>query len=208
LSPKADSRLRGLGWGALGGFLGAGLGHMAVMGLHRWAGDANLWLKGAHGPPFFDLALATGIFYACVGAALYPGAARRLFGAGVGLGAVLLALALPMALATRLFAWGEAEGPETYAWFYLVLGLYGAANAASAWLLGLFAGGWRRALAAVLGMTAAGLAHLAARMLVPELADRVEVIGVLPPPSALGTGMIWGGGLGFGMRFFETGEAS
>lgn len=189
----------GLSAGAAGTFAG----HLGVLGAHRLDAGANAWLQGAHGPPFFDLTLAAGVFYAALGAVLCPG--RRLAAALAGLGVSFAACAGPMAVATRAFSWGEDPGsPETLAWFYLVLGAYAASNLGAAAAVGRLrdatVGGRRTALGAVLGASAAYLLQFTARRFLPGFGDAVEVIGILPPPSALYSGILWGAAIGAGVE--------
>lgn len=182
--------------GAVGGALGAAAGHLSVMLAYRWsAGESGMWLKGPHGPPFFDLTLSTAVFYAFLGASLYEGRGR-LRGALVGGSAVFLSLALPMSVATRSFAWGEgAAEPETLRWFYLILATCVLANLGSAALLGTF---WRfpasrrRTLHGAASVPAAAILQSALNYVLPWLSERVIALGYLAPRSAVFSGALWG----------------
>lgn len=191
---KGPSWLRSSLLGAACGLAGALLAHWAVLALRMQAENANLWLKGPHGPPFFELALSTGIYYACTGAGA---GIKRLHGAAAGLGASFLAVALPMVLATQALAWGEdPEEPETLAWFYLVLGCYALANVLGSAAAGFFSAeprSRRAAAGAVLGCAGAGLLHILARVLFPAESLVLPALSLLPPKSALAVGALWGG---------------
>lgn len=76
-----------------------------MLAARRLTGDADIWLKGEHGPPFFELTLATGAYFACLGAGLGSGRGRLQAALASG-GASFAALAVPMMAGTRLFRWG------------------------------------------------------------------------------------------------------
>ena len=193
------SRVSGALSGAAGGLAGVLAGHGALLGARALTGDSDIWLKGAHGPPFFDLALATTVFFAALGACAGGGPARRRLARGAaGAGAAFAALTLPMALATRTFAWGETSTEPSWAWVYLVLACYGAANAAGAWAIGWVddRGSWRSGART---LAAAGAAWAVDRLVQWLLAGAINPIvpsGVLPPPAAVLSGAIWGAAIG------------
>lgn len=189
----------GLLIGAFGGALGALLGHAAVVAIHRFYPDANLWLKGPHGPPFFDLGLSVALFYGGLGLVLQLHDRKMpVNAASISFVATTFVFFGPLMLATRAFGWGEdPNAPPTLAWFYLVLGAYSLANLSAAGTLGYFCAydhdGRRGGLGAVLGVCLAYVIQMALRWLLPNLGVFPEVIGWLAPPSALYAGALWGG---------------
>src|SRR3974390_1923969 len=106
-----------IAWGAGGGVCGVLAGHFGVWLAHRWTGDANIWFQGPHGVPFFDLALSTGLYYGCLGAALAIGGRGWRVGWILGFVSSFVSFVLPMTLSTWIFSWGDnpADG-ETKAW--------------------------------------------------------------------------------------------
>ena len=186
--------------GCAGGAFGALSGHLAVVLAHRWTGNADIWIKGPHGPPFFDLALSTAFFYACLGGALFR--SRLPAGTGIGFGVAFATFVLPMMLATYLFSWGEGPAaPQTWAWVYMVLGAYSAANLTTAAALGFWVirpSAWRRAACAAGGAVAAYVFLFAAQKIFPSLGARVAVIGYLAPPFAVYSGAFWGAAISLG----------
>ncbi|MBI4425326.1 MAG: hypothetical protein HY554_16475 [Elusimicrobia bacterium] len=178
--------------GAAGGVLGALLAHWVVLAARAATGAADVWLKGPHGPPFFELTLATAAFYASVGAFAGPrrGAAAR---SAKAAGAAFLALALPMALATRLFSWGET-GPS-FAWIYMILGSYALANGSGAFAVGWTLGRSRAGLRALAGAGAAWAVDRLAQWAVFGGPQAPPVAGWLAPPAAVLSGLLWGEGI-------------
>jgi hypothetical protein len=191
-----DSRPQSGGWlpslGALGGFLGAALGHLAVVAAFELTGDASVWFKGPHGPPFFSLLAATAVFYGVLGAFLAP-AGRRLSLSGIAFLVPALTIYAPMAVATRVFSWGSAaDAAPTLKWFYLVLGVYALASTSAAAVIGARVCGRRGALAAVAGLAAATAAGMIVKRFVPVPA----AAGWLPPLGSLADGVLTGFGIG------------
>ncbi|MBI3548093.1 MAG: hypothetical protein HY078_03470 [Elusimicrobia bacterium] len=197
-------------WGALGGGLGAYLGYGAVALAHREAAGADFWLKGAHGPPFFDLTLSTAVYYACLGAALAKGR-RRVHGAGLGIACVVLTVAAPLSVATRVFSWGET-GEPTLAWYYLILWSYRAANVAAVAAvaaIGAFRdrdASRRGAVGALLGQAAAFLVENVLFWAVPGYAAQ-GVHGAIPL-SALVSGVLWGVFISAGASLLREDQAA
>lgn len=202
--PDLFSLLVGGGAGGLGGALFAHAGTAAVQ---RAFSASDLWLKGPHGPPFFLLALNAAVFYAALGAGLNPGSrARKALTAG---GTAFAALALPLAVATRAFAWGEDPAArETLAWFYLVLSSYAAAAAGGLWAAGArrALAGWRGGLGAVLGGIAGYFAGLGLARLAPSLWIALTP-GPMPPAGLLLDGLLSGALTGVGAHLGRAREA-
>src|ERR1041384_2196659 len=96
-------------WGALGGLCGIAAGNAGILLAHRWTGDANIWFQGPHGPPFFDLALSTSLYYASLGAALGIGGRGWKKGLAAGFISSFTVFVVPMDLSTHLFSWGEGR---------------------------------------------------------------------------------------------------
>ena len=148
--------------GGAGGFAGGAAAHLVVTALNRFT-DANQWLKGPYGPPFFNLALFMGIFYGAIGLAL----SRRLKTALAGFFGPLLAIALPMSVMTWTLRLGSR------AWVYAVGVIFIAAVWGTVFLLGWMSGKERKRLAglgAMAGSFAGYLALSAALKLAPGLA--------------------------------------
>lgn len=186
----------------LAGLLGAAAGHWAVLAARRLTGDADIWLKGPHGPPFFELCLATGGYFACLGAGLAAGGGwRGRAKAAAATGAAAFgALALPLAVGTRIFRWGEDSPEPTRAWMVLVLVAYAAACAAGAYSAGCVAGEpgsrWRWGLRAMLGAFAAWVVDRWVLAAVPFKAlDPLAPPGLFPSPATFVTGLAWGLGV-------------
>lgn len=189
-------------WGAVGGLCGTLAGHLGVLLAHRCTGDADIWFQGPHGPPFFDLALNTSLYYACLGAALGVAGGGWRRGFGTGFVSSFLIFVIPMALSTHLFAWGEdpTKG-DTKAWIYLILGAYIAANAAAVLILGRYCripSSWRRCAGAGLGALTALAAQGVFLYLFPIMSPRTIIIGYVAPWPNLILGLFWGLLIAFG----------
>lgn len=194
--------MRALG-GALGGLAGVLAGHGSATALAALSPRADLWLKGPHGPPFFILLLNAAVYYACLGAGVGEGRGRARAAAGA-FSASFLVFLLPMAFATRAFAWGEEPGAApTMAWFNLVLTAYAAACAAGAFAAGAWSGAAgfrpRAGLLAVAGAAAGYLAGMVLRVL-PFLRPSLEP-GLLPPLLAVLDGALSGVCVGAALDF-------
>lgn len=184
--------------GAAAGLFGAALGHVLIVAAFETTGDASVWFKGPHGPPFFSLLVATAVFYACLAGALAPKGerARAAALAGAVSGGTLY---LPMSLATRMFAWGEAPGEApTLKWVYLVLVVYCCASLAGAAAAGFLARRPRGVRAALLGLSASYLVSLAIRRFIPPTVPH----GWLPTFGSLVDGTLTGFGIGAALAYF------
>ena len=184
---------------AAGGGAGALLGHSSVMLLSSAVPGAGLWLKGPHGPPFFDLALYTAVGYGLLGAGLCQ-EDRRVKGAAAGFLLPLSAILLPMAAATRLFHWGEDPFAEpTLAWFYLTSAVYLVAAAGALLTLGRLEGRrWKAGGGALLGALGGYLMGLGVMRLFPSLQSSAPA-GLLPPGGLFLDGLLSGGSVGLGV---------
>ncbi len=137
--------------GGVAGLCGAALAHVLSTAVQRLGSDA--WLRGPFGPPFFNIALYTGVFYAAIGLA----AARRAAGAAAGFLGPFLTIALPMTVLTRYGGWEGAGASGISPWKTVTLAVYIAAiwgTIAALGALGARGPRWRGALAAVLGSVA------------------------------------------------------
>ena len=191
--------------GLAGGLGGTLAGHWAVFAARAVSPSDDLWLLGRHGPPFFELSLSLACFFAILGAAAGSGTpARRLARGAAAAAAAFTALALPMAIATRLFSWGEGPQQETWSWVYLVFGSYAAANAAGASVIGaLETRAARGAVAALAGAGAGWAADRGAQWLLSSPFDPRAPFGLLPPASAAISGALWGAGIGLALSFLR-----
>ncbi|HBL18078.1 MAG: hypothetical protein A2X36_15345 [Elusimicrobia bacterium GWA2_69_24] len=190
--------------GTLGGLAGAAAAHTAVIAAFRYTGDAGIWFKGPHGPPFFSLLVNTSLLYLGIGAGLCAG--RRLMGAAAGFMTSFLLIYAPLAAATRIFTWGEGPEPQpTMAWVYLILGVYVAASVFTIAVLGAAAdrtwtrpGVLRRVLGALAGAAFAYVLDLGLSRLFPAFRAMVPA-GWVPQPAALADGLLTGGFMGLGI---------
>lgn len=189
---------QGLLRGAVGGFVGAMLGHILVTAVLK-AGGQN-WLKGPYGPHFLDISLYLGFLYGSLGLALSLRPRPALW----GFFGAFLGIALPMSLLTRLAHWGmETGAPPTLAWYWAVivchsLGTWGTTLALGALLCPTRR--WTGAAGAALGSLAGyGLLQLFL-VLVPSYAQgRWDPKSFLPSPLDLLTGILIGAGIGAGI---------
>jgi len=189
---------------ALGGLFGAGLGHAVVILAYRLNGDVDLWLKGTHGPPFFNLAADTAIFYACLAAGV--AARRRLRSAIVAFSLCFAAIVVPMALCTHLFAWGEnAETASSGAWLYVVLACYSLACALAVAAAGAYSsGGPARAKAGATALIGAFAAYLFGMILVrnfPWIRPNAFELSLIAPAASWIDGALNGLCVGIGALF-------
>jgi len=178
--------------GATGGFAGGAAAHIVVAALNRFA-NADQWLKGPHGPSFFNLALFMGILYGSIGLALSGRPKTALAGCCVP----LLGIALPMSVMTRTLSCGPM------AWVYSVSVIFIAAVWGAVFLLGWLSGRdrrWLSGLGAMAGSFAGYLALSAALKLAPGLALWPwRVGGLLPQPTVLLDGLFTGSGMAAGI---------
>ncbi len=152
--------------GSIAGLVGAALAHLSSSAAGRLGSEG--WLRGPFGPPFFNIALYTGVFYAAIGLA----ASRRAFGAAVGFFGPFLTIVLPMFVLSRYGGWEVAHASEVSPWKTVTLAVYIVAIWGTIAALGaLSARGrrWRGMLAAVLGSVAGYLAVVLAEKAAPGL---------------------------------------
>ncbi|MFI5351153.1 MAG: hypothetical protein ACHQ2Z_16535 [Elusimicrobiota bacterium] len=95
----------------MAGLFGAALAHLLSIYLSRHG--AAEWLRGPFGPPFFTVALYTGVFYGAIGAA-----AGRRTGAATGFLGGFLGLLVPLYVLTRYGGWSPQQ------WHYIMMGAY------------------------------------------------------------------------------------
>ena len=175
-----------VGVGGVAGIFGAALAHILSIYLNRHG--AAEWLHGPFGPPFFTVALYTGVFYGAIGTATGKRAS-----AATGFLGGFLGMLVPLYVLTQYGGWTPQQWTYvTVAAYVLVIwgtiaGIGAAAERAKP---------WRGAAAAVLG-SLAGYAVLAACLKVfhglggatagPE--------GLRPPLVTLLDGLLSGAGL-------------
>lgn len=186
-----------LGGGA-GGLGGAAAAHILVTLGERF-GHSELWLKGAHGPPFFSVSLYMGVLFAGIA----WGLSRRLRDALCGFLAPFLGIAFPMAALTHFARWG-ADGTPTKAWYYAVLIVFTVSTWGTISLLGaLSARGrrrWRGGLGAIGGAFASYIAVSTLLRIAPGLDQWFWYPrGFLPQATALLDGLMSGAGMGAGI---------
>lgn len=105
--------------GGAAGFFGAAAAHVLTALFDR--AGSELWLKGPYGPPFFNVALYTGVFYAAVGA----GARRRAREALIGFLGPFMAIAVPMLVLTRVARLGLfPDAAPSIEWRPIVTAVY------------------------------------------------------------------------------------
>ena len=189
--------------GAAGGFGGAVLAQVAVTLAHL-AGIGNETLRGPWGPPFFDIAVFTGVFYAAIAGAL----SRRWQAALLGFLGPFLGIAVPMALLGRTMQWGWGELAQAAAadpatlvstpWYRAVIATYTLAVWGTIGALGWRLTGRRLgSLAAVACAFAAYLLLAGVERLAPGLAAGPwRASSFFPQPTALLDGLLTGGLLG------------
>lgn len=173
--------------GSVAGLFGAALAHLLTAAAQRFGSEG--WLRGPFGPPFFDIALYTGVFYAAIGLA----AARRGAGATLGFFAPFFGILLPMFVLTR---YGGFAAPQ---WKVVTLTVYIVAIWGTIAALGIQAAygpRWRGALAAVVGSVAGYLTLVAAQKAMPSLLYQPsDLRSYLPPTVNLLDGLFSGLGL-------------
>lgn len=190
--------------GGAGGLGGAALAHLAVTLANR-LGQAELWLKGPYGPPFFNLALYMGMLCGGIGLSLSRRAPARAAPALLGLLGPLLGIALPLALLTRFARWGEdPSAAPTWAWYYCVGGLYIAATWGTLLGLGALLCPARRWLGALGAAGGAFAGYLALTALLWAIPSYQQVLWApqkfIPSPVALLDGFLTGAGMGLGIQ--------
>ena len=180
--------------GGLAGFVGAALAHVLATLASRAGSDA--WLKGPYGPPFFTVALYTGVFYAPIGAR----AARRAATGAIGFFGTFLGILAPLYVLTR---YAGLSAPRTLAgispWQVAMVAVYSLAIWGTIAAIGASAARtkpWRGAMAAVLG-SLAGYAVLAAvlKLFAGLAAAPWNPASLIPLPVNLLDGLLSGAGL-------------
>ncbi len=172
--------------GGVGGLLAAGAAQLLTVFADRTGGSEN-WLKGPHGPPFFNVCLFMGIMYGGIAWAL----SRRRNETLIGSLGPLLGIALPLIALER---WRELP------WEYVVITVFILAVwgtiVALGWRLGH---GWRGAIGAVLGSFTGYLILQLIQYLSPAIAGW-RLYGYLPPPIVLIDGLLTGAGIAVGIH--------
>lgn len=195
---------RGILGGGAGGLAGAFGAQIAAAMLNRRF-DADNWLKGPYGPPFFNIALFMGLFYASIAGGLsLASVPRRPTAMGWGLAGPFLGIVLPMAVLTRAASWGHSpDSPATQAWVYAVTLIYTAAVWGTIFILG-----WRLSngspLKAGLGSVAGALIGYFVLVIITQLVSELSSgiyspQGFLPQPTVLLDGLLGGAGMGLGI---------
>lgn len=183
------------------GLGGAALAHVATALADR-AGSAT-WLKGPYGPPFFNIALYTGLFYAAIGTA----AGRRAKEALIGLLGPFLAIAVPMTVLTRVARLGVFEKAPSLEWQAIVAGVYLLAIWGTIAALGWSAARarpWQGAGAAVLAsLLAYGLLTLLLRLVPSYALTPWNPAGLVPSPVNLMDGILSGAALSLAAALIE-----
>lgn len=190
--------------GGAGGLGGAALAHLAVTLANR-LGQAELWLKGPYGPPFFNLALYMGILCGGIAWSLSRQVSDRATPALLGLLGPCLGISLPMALLTRFARWGMEPGSApTWAWYYSVGGLYIAATWGTLLGLGALLCPARRWLGALAGAGGAFTGYLALTAFLWAVPSYQQNLWApqkfIPSPVALLDGLLTGAGMGLGIH--------
>jgi hypothetical protein len=178
--------------GGLAGLLGAALAHVLATLASRAGSD--LWLKGPYGPPFFTVALYTGVFYAPIGAR----AARRAATGAIGFFGTFLGILAPLYVLTRYGGW-DRPGSSSTAWPTIVVVVYALAVWGTISAIGAASSRtrpWRGALSAVLGSLAGYAALTAALKFSSALAAAPRnPASLIPVPVNLLDGLLSGAGL-------------
>lgn len=177
--------------GGTAGLFGAGLAHVSTALLDR--AGSETWLKGPYGPPFFNIAVYTGVFYAAVGAA----AARRPREALIGFLGPFLTIVVPMAVLTRVARLGLfPEGAPSIEWQATVTVVYLLAIWGSIAAIGASAVRRRPWLGAAAAVVASLLGYGALQFIlnvVPSYAKNPwNPAGLVPSPVNLMDGILSG----------------
>jgi hypothetical protein len=182
--------------GGLAGLIGAAAAHVLATLASRAGSDS--WLRGPYGPPFFTVALYTGVFYAPIGA---RAAKRAAAGAALGFLGAFLGILAPLYVLTRYGGWGmpRASAAGTHPWRIAIVVVYSLAIWSTIAAIGAASARtkpWRGALSAVLG-SLAGYAVLAAalRLFSGLAAAPWNPASLIPLPVNLLDGLLSGAGL-------------
>jgi hypothetical protein len=201
--------LAALAGGGAGGFGGAIAAQFIVAAANR-IGNADLWLKGPFGPPFFNVSLFVGVLYLCIALGLSRNRKALL----VGFFGPFLGIVLPLVILSR-WTWGARFLSQPLGWFaragmgavpgwyYFVFALY----AASVWGT-IFALGWNlgadKRWRAGCGIVAGAFASFVLSQILLRLAPALAQWGggpqsFFPPAPVLIDGLFTGAGMGFGL---------
>ncbi len=177
----------------MAGLFGAGLAHVLTAALDRTGSET--WLKGAYGPPFFNIAVYTGVFYAAIGAA----AGRRALEAAIGLLGPFLTIVLPMTVLTRVARLGVYETAPSLEWKAVVsvvylLAIWGTIAAIGACAVTVKR--WQGAAAAVVAsLLGYGVLDLFVRLVPSYAKSPWNPAGFVPSPINLMDGLLSGAAL-------------
>lgn len=190
-----------LSTGGAAGFAGASLAHVVTALLDR--AGSETWLKGPYGPPFFNISLYTGVFYAAVGA----GASRRAREAALGFAGPFLAIALPMTVLTRVARFGVYETAPSIEWKAVVSVVYLLAIWGTIAGLGAASVSGRRGLGAaaavVASLSAYGLLEAFMRLVPSYAKSPWDPTALIPSPINLMDGILSGAALSLAVFFIE-----
>lgn len=187
--------------GGAAGFFGAGLAHVLTALLDR--AGAETWLKGPYGPPFFNIAVYTGVFYGAIGA----GASRRPREALIGLLGPFLTIVVPMTVLTRVARLGLfPEGAPSIEWRATVTVVYLLAIWGSIAAIGASACR-RRALGAVAAVVASLLGYGLLQFFLNVAPSYAQTpwnpAGLVPSPVNLMDGILSGAALALAVALVQ-----
>ncbi|MDE2142748.1 MAG: hypothetical protein KGL74_06425 [Elusimicrobia bacterium] len=188
-----------LAGGGLAGFAGGLLAHVITIFAVRHGSES--WLRGPYGPPFFNVALYTGIFYGVIGLA----AGRKPLTGTTGFLGAFFAILSPLFVLTRYGGWGMAAGEAiTPAWQAAVVIVYACAIWGAIAAIGFSVRSWRGGAAAVLG-SLAGYAVL--KIFLAAFSSWAKTpwdpTSYIPSPVNLLDGLLSGAGLCLGLSLEE-----
>ncbi len=196
-SIQGPDPLSSAAFGTCAGLVGAVTAHVATTTLGRMGSDS--WLQGLSGPPFFNIALYTAIFYGAIAWA----AGRRATVAAVGFFVPFLSILIPMFILSRNGAWQEASPAAASPWIAAVIRIYTISLWSTICAIGACALPPRRVNSAF-GAAVGSLVGYAAMMTVQKFMPSLLKIphdprSFLPPPIGLLDGIFSGGGLCLGV---------
>lgn len=189
--------------GGAAGFFGAGLAHVLTAALDR--AGAETWLKGPYGPPFFNIAVYTGVFYGAIGA----GAGRRLRETLIGFLGPFLTIVVPMTVLTRAARLGLfPDKAPSIEWRAIVAVVYLLAIWGTIAALGASAAkGFHRWLGAAAAVVASLLGYGVLQVflnLVPSYAKNPwNPAGLVPSPVNLMDGILSGAAIALAVALVE-----
>ena len=183
------------------GLAGAVLAHVFTALFDRAGSEA--WLKGPYGPPFFNIAVYTGLFYAAIGAAT----GRRAKEALIGLLGPFLTIAVPMTALTRFARLGVYETAPSLEWKAVVSVVYLLAIWGTIAAIGASAAAKSRVLGAGAAVVASLLGYAILDLfirLAPSYAKSPwNPAGLIPSPINLMDGMLSGAALTLAVVFVQ-----